>query len=106
MLYVDYTFVTNKPTNMKSFLFFAVLLTAFSACQTVNAQSKDSSHAALVAPVIRQPNDSTPLLTYKDFQELANLIQEYPAKYANPITQWLQARFQLRAQEYALKPKK
>jgi hypothetical protein len=72
---------------------------------SVNAQSKDTTKPAAVAPAIRQANDSTPLLTYKDFQELANLLQELPAKYANPITNWLQQRYQLRAQEYTTKPK-
>ena len=71
---------------------------------TANAQS-DTTKPKVVAP-LRQANDSTPMLTAKDLQELVNLIQEYPAKYANPITQWLQARYQLRAQEYAIKPKK
>jgi hypothetical protein len=71
---------------------------------TANAQS-DTTKPKIVAP-LRQANDSTPLLTYKDFQELANLIQDYPARYVSPIIQWLQARYQLRAQEYAIKPKK
>jgi len=50
--------------------------------------------------------DSTPVLQLRDIQELANMIQDYPAKYANPITNWLSERFQLRAKEYMLKPKK
>jgi hypothetical protein len=70
---------------------------------TANAQS-DTTKPKVVAP-LRQANDSTPLLTYKDFQEFNALIQELPAKYANPITNWLQQRYQLRAQEYTTKPK-
>jgi hypothetical protein len=90
---------------MRYSIFICLLVVAFSS---VNAQSKDTTkgHSESANQVFRQPNDSTPMLTAKDLQELVNLIQEYPAKYANPITQWLQARYQLRAQEYAIKPKK
>ena len=88
---------------MKSFFALFLLSIVLFSCQSVEAQSKKAKDSAQVAPP-RQANDSTPLLTYKDFQELANLIQEYPAKYANPITQWLNARYQQRAQEYMRKP--
>ena len=90
---------------MRYSIFICLLVVVFSS---VNAQSKDTTkgHPESANQVFRQPNDSTPMLTAKDLQELVNLIQEYPAKYANPITQWLQARYQLRAQEYAIKPKK
>jgi hypothetical protein len=90
---------------MRYSIFICLLVVVFSS---VNAQSKDTTkgHSESANQVFRQPNDSTPMLTAKDLQELVNLIQEYPAKYANPITQWLQARYQLRAQEYAIKPKK
>jgi hypothetical protein len=87
--------------------FIPIFVATFIVFSSANAQSKDSSKPAVSAPIpIHQANDSTPLLTYKDFQELANLIQDYPARYVNPITQWLQQRYQLRAQEYATKPKK
>ena len=91
---------------MKYFALF--LLATVVNYSSVNAQSKDTTkgHSESANQVFRQPNDSTPMLTAKDLQELVNLIQEYPAKYANPITQWLQQRYQLRAQEYAIKPKK
>jgi len=90
---------------MRYSIFICLLVVVFSS---VNAQSKDTTkgHSESANQVFRQPNDSTPMLTAKDLQELVNLIQEYPAKYANPITQWLQQRYQLRAQEYAIKPKK
>jgi hypothetical protein len=83
---------------------FSILVLLFS-CSTANAQSKDTTKSVPVA-AFRQANDSTPLLTYKDFQELVTLLGDVPAKYANPITQWLQQRYQLRAQEYMTKPKK
>lgn len=49
-------------------------------------------------------NDSTGIIQARDLQELINLIQDYPAKYANPITSWLQERFQLRVKQYMAKP--
>lgn len=50
--------------------------------------------------------DSTALLTPGDYKELFEFIQEFPAKYANPINQWLVNRYNLRIQQWALKRKK
>ena len=80
----------------------AVALVAFGL--SVSAQTKKDSATAHFQPV--QATDSTGLLTYKDFQELnTQIIQELPAKYANPIVQWLSQRIQLRAAEYVEKQK-
>jgi len=98
------TTTAREPKSALYLIVFLVVMGLFSS-QTADAQSKDTTKPAMAAS-IHQANDSTPLLTYKNFQELENMIQEIPAKYANPITNWLQQRFQLRAQEYALKPKK
>ena len=85
---------------MKQFL---PILAILAVSVTATAQTKaDTSKRVISVP--KQATDSTPLLTFKDLQELANLLQDYPAKYANPITNWLQQRFAQRAQEYALKP--
>jgi hypothetical protein len=85
--------------KLSAAIFLSIVL--FS-CQSVEAQSKKVRDTAMQAP--RVANDSTALLTYKDFQELNTFLQDFPAKYANPITQWLQARYQQRAQEYMRKP--
>ena len=70
---------------------------------TADAQSKDTTKSkAVSAPAI---SDSTAVLQGRDLQELVNLIQDYPAKYANPITQWLQQRYQLRLGELLKKEK-
>jgi hypothetical protein len=80
---------------------FALLI---ASCSSASAQSKDTTKPAAVTS-LRQANDSTGLLTFKDFIDLnTTILQELPAKYANPITQWLQQRYQLRATEYATKP--
>lgn len=44
-------------------------------------------------------NDSTPILSARDLQELVNLLQDYPARYTNPITNWLQTRYLARKTE-------
>jgi hypothetical protein len=99
------------PEQGRSFalylVIFLVVMGLISGCNSASAQSVKKPKVDTTAPSIIQPTDSTMLLTYKDFQELSQaILGDVPAKYANPITNWLQQRFQQRAQEYALKPKK
>jgi hypothetical protein len=74
---------------------------------TVNAASIAKANPPFTTGVAvrAQPTDSTGLLTPADLQELAQQFGDMPARYFNPVMQWLSTRLQLRAQEYAIKPK-
>jgi hypothetical protein len=109
-------FIGLTPYLRKNKPIMRYILPAFVLCSVIglgsaNAQSKDTtkpkmanhdSDAKFTAPVV---TDSTAVLQGRDLQELVNLIQDYPAKYANPITQWLQQRYQLRLGELLKKEK-
>lgn len=64
---------------------------------TTTAASKP---VAAPAPPVVVITDTTALLQWRDYQELAVQLQELPAKYANPIMEWMNKRFEQRAKEY------
>lgn len=47
-----------------------------------------------------QLSDTTAIVTAKDFEELNIMLGELPAKYANPIYNWVNKKIQDRANEW------
>ena len=86
---------------MKRILSFTALMgivLVISLC--VSAQSKsDTVHINIKPHSAKALTDSTPILQARDLQELINILQDYPARYTNPITQWLQQRYYARKTE-------
>lgn len=80
---------------MKQLLLVLVLVLA--SLLGYSQTKKDTIQKIVATPAV---TDSTPIIQLRDLQELNTLIQDYPAKYANPITQWLQERFQLRLSQH------
>ena len=65
----------------------------------VSAQTKIDSVKPAIRHSAKPLTDSTPVLQARDLQELINILQDYPARYTNPITQWLQQRYYARKTE-------
>jgi hypothetical protein len=84
---------------------FTVLLLVLGIAFSAQAQKAGNPAPADTAKVqIMPPTDSTGLLNYNDFKELLDkILGDIPAKYSNPISQFLQQRFQERAQQYLQK---
>lgn len=79
---------------MKRLLIIICMLASLSSgAQKTNQPKPDTANPQITA--------DTPLLSVKDYEDfLKEVVQELPAKYADPIRDWFIKRLQAKAQKF------